>query len=98
VRDSRRNPSAGIQLPYARKLLEIQVYLPIIALTRTPNGQPGVAATSDSESYSVLTVGYKRNEMIRRVLRKVIDKFEREWNYDAGCMRDIIDANSRAAW
>jgi hypothetical protein len=36
--------------------------------------------------------------MIRWALRKAIGKFEREWNYDAGYMRDIIDASPRAAW
>jgi hypothetical protein len=36
--------------------------------------------------------------MIRWALRKAIDKFERAWNYDAGYMRDIIDASPRAAW
>lgn len=36
--------------------------------------------------------------MIRWALRKAIDKFERDWNYDAGYMRDILDASPRAAW
>ncbi len=36
--------------------------------------------------------------MIRWILRKGLDKFERAWNYDAGYMRDIIDASPRAAW
>jgi hypothetical protein len=36
--------------------------------------------------------------MIKWALRKVIDKFERDWNYDASYMRDIIDASPRAAW
>jgi hypothetical protein len=36
--------------------------------------------------------------MIRWALRKVIDKFERDWSYDASYMRDIIDASPRAAW
>ena len=36
--------------------------------------------------------------MIRWALRKAIDKFERDWNYDASYMRDIIDASPRAAW
>jgi hypothetical protein len=36
--------------------------------------------------------------MIRWALRKAIDKFERDWNYDAGYMRDIFDASPRAAW
>lgn len=36
--------------------------------------------------------------MIKWALRKVIGKFERDWNYDAGYMRDIIDASPRAAW
>jgi hypothetical protein len=36
--------------------------------------------------------------MLRWFLRKAIDKFERNWNYDASYMRDIIDASPRAAW
>src|SRR5947208_16824279 len=36
--------------------------------------------------------------MFRWALRKAIGKFEREWNYDASYMRDIIDASPRAAW
>jgi hypothetical protein len=36
--------------------------------------------------------------MIRWVLRRAIDRFERSWQYDASYMRDIIDAIPRAAW
>ena len=36
--------------------------------------------------------------MIRWILRRAIDKFERTWKYDAGYMRDIIDVSPRAAW
>jgi len=36
--------------------------------------------------------------MIRWVLRKAIDRFEREWHYDASYMRDITSASPRAAW
>ena len=36
--------------------------------------------------------------MFRWTLRKAIGKFERDWNYDASYMRDIIDASPRAAW
>ncbi len=36
--------------------------------------------------------------MIRWALRKTIGRFEREWDYDAGYMRDIIEASPRAAW
>jgi hypothetical protein len=36
--------------------------------------------------------------MIRWALRKGIEKFEREWNYDAGYLRDVVDASPRAAW
>jgi hypothetical protein len=35
---------------------------------------------------------------IKRRLRKGTDKFEREWNYDASYMRDMIDASPRTAW
>lgn len=36
--------------------------------------------------------------MIKWALRKAIGKFEREFNYDAGYMHDMIDASPRAAW
>jgi len=36
--------------------------------------------------------------MLKWVLRKAIDKFERDWNYDAGYMREMIDTSPRAAW
>ena len=36
--------------------------------------------------------------MFRWTLRKGIDTFEREWNYDTSYMRDMIDASPRAAW
>lgn len=36
--------------------------------------------------------------MIRWALHRVMDKFERDWNYDAGYMREMIDASPRAAW
>ena len=36
--------------------------------------------------------------MIKWALRKAIGRFEREWNYDASYMRDMIDASPRAAW
>ena len=36
--------------------------------------------------------------MIKWALRRAIDKFERDWNYDASYLRDIADASPRAAW
>ena len=36
--------------------------------------------------------------MMKWFLRKGIRKFERDWNYDASYMRDMIDASPRAAW
>jgi hypothetical protein len=36
--------------------------------------------------------------MIKWFLKRMIDKFEREWKYDASYMRDMIDASPRAAW
>jgi hypothetical protein len=36
--------------------------------------------------------------MIKWALHKAINKFERDWKYDASYMRDIIDASPRAAW
>ena len=53
---------------------------------------------SHSQALSRLTVGDRRNDMFRWVLRKGIDKLEREWSYDASHIRDMIDASPRAAW
>jgi hypothetical protein len=36
--------------------------------------------------------------MIKWALRKAIDRFERDWSYDASYMREMIDASPRAAW
>jgi hypothetical protein len=36
--------------------------------------------------------------MIRWVLRRAIDTVEREWNYDASHICDMIDASPRATW
>ena len=36
--------------------------------------------------------------MIRWILQRAIDKFERDWKYDGSYMREIIDASPRAAW
>jgi len=36
--------------------------------------------------------------MIKWALRRWIDKFERDWHYDASYMRDMIEASPRAAW
>ena len=36
--------------------------------------------------------------MIKWALHKAIDKFERNWNYDAGYMHEMVDASPRAAW
>ena len=36
--------------------------------------------------------------MIKWALRKAIDRFERQWGYDASYMREMIDVSPRAAW
>lgn len=36
--------------------------------------------------------------MIRWIMRKATERFEREWNYDASYLRDVIDVSPRAAW
>jgi hypothetical protein len=36
--------------------------------------------------------------MIRWALRRAIGKFERDWNYDASYLHDMVDASPRAAW
>ena len=36
--------------------------------------------------------------MIKWLLRRAIDKFERDWKYDASYMRDMIDESPRHAW
>src|SRR5215208_5528317 len=53
---------------------------------------------SHSAAVSRLTIRERRSDMIRWVLRRAIAKFERDWNYDASYMRDMIDASPRAAW
>src|SRR5262245_29429663 len=40
----------------------------------------------------------RRPTMLRWLLRSVVNKFERQWNYDASYLREIIDASPRAAW
>jgi hypothetical protein len=51
------------------------------------------AGMSHSGALSRLTIRDRRTNMFRWALRKAIGKFERDWNYDAGYMRDIIDAS-----
>ena len=36
--------------------------------------------------------------MLRWLFRRSVSAFERQWNYDASYLRDIIDASPRAAW
>lgn len=36
--------------------------------------------------------------MLRWLFRRSVGAFERQWNYDASYLRDIIDASPRAAW
>jgi len=36
--------------------------------------------------------------MIKWAMRKAIDRFERDWNYDAGYMREMLETSPRAAW
>jgi len=36
--------------------------------------------------------------MLRWLLRRSVSAFERQWNYDAGYLREIIDASPLAAW
>jgi hypothetical protein len=40
----------------------------------------------------------ERSDMIKWFLRKAIDRFERDWSYDASYMRDMIDTSPRAVW
>src|SRR5579883_777227 len=53
---------------------------------------------SHSAALSRLTIGERRSDMVKWFLRKAIDKFERDWNYDASYMREMIDASPKAAW
>src|SRR5262245_57707553 len=53
---------------------------------------------SHSDALHRLTVSDGGADMIKWALRRAIDKFERNWNYEASYMRDIIDASPRAAW
>jgi hypothetical protein len=36
--------------------------------------------------------------MLRWLVRRTVSAFERQWNYDASYLRDLIDASPRAAW
>src|SRR5262252_44539 len=36
--------------------------------------------------------------MLRWLLRRIVGAFERQWNYDASYLRDIVDASPRAVW
>ena len=36
--------------------------------------------------------------MLRWLLRRTVSAFERQWNYDAGYLREMIDVSPRAAW
>ena len=36
--------------------------------------------------------------MFRWVLRRFVRGFERQWNYDATYLREIVDVSPRAAW
>jgi len=36
--------------------------------------------------------------MMKWLLKRAIDRFEREWKYDGSYIRDVIDASPRAAW
>ena len=36
--------------------------------------------------------------MLRWLLRRSVNAFERQWNYDASYLQEIIDASPRAAW
>jgi alkylhydroperoxidase family enzyme len=36
--------------------------------------------------------------MLRWLFRRTVGAFERQWNYDASYLREIIDASPRAAW
>src|SRR5262249_7886016 len=39
-----------------------------------------------------------RPTMLRWLFRRTVSAFERQWNYDASYLREIIDASPRAAW
>ena len=36
--------------------------------------------------------------MVKWLMRRAITAFERQWNYDAGYVHELIDASPRAAW
>jgi hypothetical protein len=53
---------------------------------------------SHSAALPRLTVEEGMNSMMKWILRKAITKFELDWNYDAGYIREMIDVSPRAAW
>jgi alkylhydroperoxidase family enzyme len=40
----------------------------------------------------------RRPAMLRWLLRRTVSAFERQWDYDASYLRDIIEASPQAAW
>ena len=36
--------------------------------------------------------------MVKRLMRRAVAAFERQWNYDAGYVHELIAADARAAW
>src|SRR5262245_28101735 len=41
---------------------------------------------------------YEEDRMFKWLLHRAITGFERQWDYDASYLHDIIDADPRAAW
>lgn len=80
-----------------RKPLELETAGGGVA-SHPPAAPPAAAGMSHPGSLSRLTDGGRRIDMMRWLLRKGIEKFERDWNYDASYMRDMVDASPRAAW
>ena len=70
---------------------------PTIAWITAPATSAVWRPMSHSESLFRLTTR-EGNAMIRWVLHRAVRKIERNWQYDASYMHDIIDVSPRAAW
>lgn len=71
---------------------------PLAPQFEVADNKPEMPGMSHAEPLCRLTIGDRRNGMIKWILQRAIDRFERTWNYNASYMRDIIDASPRAAW
>ena len=68
----------------------------------TPGRQPGPSSKLDRRCHipaRCLVLALEREDvMFKWLMHRGIAAFERQWNYDAGYVHEMIDADPRAAW